>query len=330
MIHKSLTFAWREYLIRSEYYELRGRFNGPHIFISGGMHGNEINGVYAAAEFLKWAKETNLEEGLRGRITVIPVLNTPGYAGADRYVSLDWKDLNRQFLDHPPESISQFMAQKYTELLQHCQLGIDLHDAGEDSVLLPHVRVHKNEEGKAATSFSLAQLFGTRFVLLRDGDPGMMAVAFKRKFNMPVVTVEIGGAKRIFTNFVNKAVLGIQNILIGQRMIDGDLQIPSKQILVKKRFGVQSKMPGIVNFKSRLGALVSKGEYLGSIYYPQTSETVKIISPVEGKLFSRRYVQQVPADGTIYSILEPDLYEGKLQNEDVEPLPHFEVEQLSL
>ena len=38
------------------YVEMRGARDGPRAFISGVMHGNEINGIAVARRFLEWAE----------------------------------------------------------------------------------------------------------------------------------------------------------------------------------------------------------------------------------------------------------------------------------
>jgi predicted deacylase len=43
--------------------------------ISGGMHGDEINGVMVCRKLIKKFQDEQIEKALVGKITIIPILN---------------------------------------------------------------------------------------------------------------------------------------------------------------------------------------------------------------------------------------------------------------
>ena len=71
---------------------LNGRRPGPTIWLSGAIHGDELNGVEIIREVL-----TRVDvRTLRGAIIATPVVNVFGFIEQSRYLP-DGRDLNRSF-----------------------------------------------------------------------------------------------------------------------------------------------------------------------------------------------------------------------------------------
>lgn len=286
--------------------EINGKEDGPHIFVSGGIHGNEINGIYAVKSFLEWAKKSNLEETLKGKISVLPVLNTSGFEHSTRHVWHDQKDLNRSFGLEKIESISGEIAKTLVDrIFSHTVFGIDFHDAGGGSVHVPHSRVHKCEGFSCSTSTKeIGQLFGTEFILERDGHPNMLAVHLRTKFEISILTVEIGGARRIFEEYRNLAINGIRNVLVNRGMIQGAIVMPAKQYMIFDRYGIRSSKAGALQMDFDLGDIVHYNQKIGELYDPITQTFEPVLSPSCGILFSKYFYSQVIEGTTIFSVLE--------------------------
>jgi len=287
------------------YHQLNGAAAGPHLFISGGMHGGEINGIAVVDAFLTWARETELESRLAGRITVLPVLNPSGFAHMQRRVWEDDVDPNRAFGVAEPATLAEQMALELTErVLRHCGFGIDFHDASGDAALLPHVRVHRDEA--SGCTKEMGQVFGTELIIERDGSRGMMAIELHRHFDIPVLTVEVGGAQRIFPAFVALGLRGIQNILAASGMTTGEVALPERQFYLNRRFGIKAEAGVMVTFTRGLGEFAHYGDVIGRLYLPQTSEHHDLHAPMCGLLFALHQPSQAPIGATLFSILETD------------------------
>jgi predicted deacylase len=76
----------------------------------------------------------------------------------------------------------------------------------------------------------MAQTFGTKLILERTGSKNMMAVALNRLYSTPVITVEIGGARQIFPEYIKTGLDGIRNVLISQKMIEGTIKTDKREI----------------------------------------------------------------------------------------------------
>lgn len=153
----TLHIQFGEHQAAIPYFEIHGRRPGPHIFLSAGMHGGEINGIAVIEAFLQWSERVNLGGRLRGKLTILPLLNPSGFAHKQRRVYEDNADLNRAFAIRPATTFTEQIALELTgKLLKQCEFGIDFHDASVTAALLPHARVHKNE--LCGFIFSLQQL----------------------------------------------------------------------------------------------------------------------------------------------------------------------------
>ena len=90
MEKKTLTVTHKKYEVHIPYIEIEGKGGGGHhIFLSGGMHGNEINGIAAIDSVVHWMEKIDIEKKLRGKITVLPLLNPSGFAHMQRNVYED-------------------------------------------------------------------------------------------------------------------------------------------------------------------------------------------------------------------------------------------------
>jgi predicted deacylase len=242
---------------------------------------------------------------LHGKITGLPLLNPSGFAHKQRRVYEDDGDLNRAFgINAPTTFTEQIALDLTTKVLQHCHFGIDFHDASGSAALLPHARFIKNELN--GVTYEMAQLFGTRIIVERGGKPNMMAVALNQQYGVPVLTVEVGGAQRLFPNFIEVALRGIRNFLAANDMYPGDIRLPDRQFMLNKRYGIKQKEAAMVEMTVQLGDQVHEGDVLGELYFPGRLEHQAIITPMCGFIFSLQQFNQVEAGDTLFSILEMD------------------------
>ena len=83
----------------------------------------------------------------------------------------------------------------------------------------------------------MSYALGTEIILEREGSPGMMAIEAFHQLNVPVLTVEIGGASIINDEFIEQGVRGINNILIYNDNLQGILDLPLQQFFLQEREG---------------------------------------------------------------------------------------------
>lgn len=296
------------------YLQLEGAKPGPRIFVTAGMHGNEINGIWLAKRFCRWLVEDIGLERLSGTVDVFPLLNPTGFAQRLRVVSFDGRDLNRQFGYEAMEGepISRYVARYLVEeYFSKCSMGVDLHDSGSTAVFLPHCRIHiSDEEDCVSCSRNMARIFGTDYILERNGSKHMMAVHLNDRHNTPVITVEIGGDHTVDSALLEIGLRGLSNVLKANGMVDGSMDLPGKQYVASKRFTIRTEKAVFVEFYKNLGDSVEQGEKIGLTYDPVTCEEQDLLAPNSGVIFARWHSNHARSGNKIYSILDTDLGDG--------------------
>ena len=115
---------------------IRGKEDGPVMFISGAIHGDEINGVEIVRQILS-KKALNK---LKGTLIAVPIVNVFGFNTKSRYLP-DRRDLNRNFPGSPKGSLTGQLAHIFMkEIIEKCTHGIDFHCAASHRINLPQIR----------------------------------------------------------------------------------------------------------------------------------------------------------------------------------------------
>ena len=279
-----------------------GSTAGKTIFLSAGVHGDEINGIEILQRFIN-----NLDvTALAGMIIFLPLINVSGFRAKDRYVQYDGKDLNRCFPGDDKGTVSEQIAHTiFTEVVSRCDFGVDIHDSGKGSVLLPHpaktkscvafCRAHIKDDTGGYDSSRLDDIavFGTDIIMLCSlrspttssygkGMDGVLTIEAYKHFGIPALTVEVGGAMILWEEFIQRALVGLNNILIYQGMLEGKMILPREQFLIpgEDDISIKAKMEGILKIRTKLGKTIHRGEELAEIYNPITLER-EIIKALE-------------------------------------------------
>jgi hypothetical protein len=120
----SAVYGGRSYPILACIAAVQSSPERPWVLISGGVHGDEIAGVFAAVEFL----ETRTR-GLapRFQMAVLPCINPSGFE-LDRLETADGANLNRLFGTHSPQSEVASVESWLGRLGQRFIATFDLHE----------------------------------------------------------------------------------------------------------------------------------------------------------------------------------------------------------
>ena len=232
-------------------------------------------------------------------------MNQSGFKDRKRQVTHDGKDLNRNF-NKEEKTASNHIANALTKhLFKQANLSIDCHDSGSRSMLIPHARVHADDNTNCRKcTHEMAKAFGSKIIIERKGQPGMLAVEMERQFRLPVLTVEIGGGLMLAEKFLEIGVKGIINVLTHYKFLPGKASIPLKQYYLKDRFGIPAKETGIVKFSKKLGTRAHAGDLIGHLYVPTKNKTIELIAPMCGIIFSMQNISSVAEGEIMYSILQ--------------------------
>ena len=96
---------------------VHGRREGPTLFVSAAVHGDELNGI----EIIRRVLDSKALVKLRGTLIAVPVVNAYGLIHQSRYLP-DRRDLNRSF----PGSERGSLAARLAHLLMICSMSTAL------------------------------------------------------------------------------------------------------------------------------------------------------------------------------------------------------------
>lgn len=242
---------------------IRGKEDGPCMFISSTIHGDEINGVEVIRRLLSKKK---LLSNIKGTLIFVPVVNMFGFNRNLRYLP-DRRDLNRVFPGTKNGSLASQIAYKFvSEIVKKCDYGIDLHTGSAHRYNLPQIRAYlDNQELR-----NLAESFGVPVILhsnIRDGSLRQTA----SDLGVKVLLFEGGEALRYDEKVIRSAENGILSTLSSIGMLDKKSirnNIPKKIEVFHARSSHWIRAPhsGSLCIRHKVGHKVEKNEILGVIY----------------------------------------------------------------
>ncbi len=252
----------------------RAKKEGPVVLISGGVHGDEINGIMAVKRML----EENQLNPTKGTIIFIPLVNVYGFLSYTRTFP-DGRDLNRSFPGSKKGSLaSQIAFILSNEIIPQIDYGIDIHTGGRMLSNYPQIRV----DFKDTKAYDLAKAFGTHFILDSPHiDKSFRKEAFKRMKH--ILVYEGGESMRLDDYVVEEAIAGTRRLLVHLGMMDAEGQADPKQtIIIKESAWTRAKVSGIFSSSVQLGDPVRKGQMLAKISDPYGQVKVPVKSPSNG------------------------------------------------
>lgn len=280
---------------------MRAKREGPTVFVSAAIHGDELNGIEIIRRLLKQkALKLNM-----GTLILVPMVNIYGVLNQSRYMP-DRRDLNRCFPGSAKGSLAGRLAHTFmTEVVQHCDYGIDLHTGAIHRSNLPQIRADLDD----AETCDLAQAFGVPVLLnsnLRDGSLRQSAVENGTK----ILLYEAGQALRFDEFSIRAGVKGILNVLGHIGLIKRKpVKKPVEHFIANNSVWCRANESGIVNNLKALGDSVQKNEPLATIGGPfgETFDTVK--APKAGIIIGKQNIPLAQEGDALFHIAyfsEPD------------------------
>jgi len=195
---------------------IHGAASGPHLLVTGGVHGDEFEPM-AAIRRLVVELSPQL---LRGRVTLVPVVNEPAYLLAAR-CGPDGLDLARTCPGRADGSITEQIAAALSELIRAADFYIDLHAGGVRMRVSPLAgyMLHADErvltkQRLMAHAFNLPIVWGT--------DPALegRSLSVARDACVPAIYAEYQGGGGCDAAGVAAYVEGCLNVMALLRMIE--------------------------------------------------------------------------------------------------------------
>jgi len=240
---------------------VRGKRDGPCMFVSAAIHGDEINGVEIIRRLLKHSGLSRL----KGTLIAVPIVNVFGFLNHSRYLP-DRRDLNRCFPGSEKGSLAARLAHTFiSEIVSNAQFGIDLHTAAGHRNNLPHIRANMDDE----LTERLAHAFGTPVIVNSNIiDKSLRQVA--DDMGVTMLLYEAGEALRFDEVCIRAGLNGILSVMRELDMLPAQrtVRVKSHASVAAGSTWIRAPRGGIVRTLVPLGAKVVVGQSLGVVSDP--------------------------------------------------------------
>ncbi|RHR52759.1 hypothetical protein DWX10_15205 [Clostridium sp. AF18-27] len=253
-----------------------GKKEGPVLWINGTVHGDELNGSYAA-----WELSGEIDpEQLSGTLVVTPICNPIAFECRNKISAIDNMDMDTAFPGDPEGMMTQRIAHLiYREIKANAGAVISFHtmatpyraDPYSVRKIIPGVSDSVNQ-----VSEGMQRAFGvvTNCVVDLRGDtnelPGVTSGALDitcMKDGIPAFMGEMGQGGKVETEYVEAAKKGILNVMRYLKMLEGPVEKPGRQVLITKRRFLRSDKGGMIRMNVKSGDEVKAGESLLNLHY---------------------------------------------------------------
>lgn len=294
---------------------IHGKKDGPRLFISAAIHGDEINGVEIVRRLLK----LKLLQKLRGTLIAIPIVNVYGFTHCSRYLP-DRRDLNRSFPGSHKGSLTAHLARLFMdEIVDKCTHGIDIHTGSNHRTNLPQVRVILDDPEVER----LARIFGAPVIInARLRDNSLREAVIEK--GIPMLLYEGGEGLRFNEHAINVGLKGIVAVMREIGMLPKRLQ-PKKQrepIIVNSTTWLRAPKSGIMHSAVSPGAKITRKSIIAYITDPFGENQKKVVSPVDGIVIGALQLPLVHKGDALFQVAP---LEGIADHEELETI-NFEDE----
>jgi uncharacterized protein len=267
----------------------RGMQDGPTLWMTGAVHGDELNGPWALREFFH---ELDTQK-LCGNIVITPLLNVLAFVEKNKISHIDDLDLDQQFPGKMDGSYTQRIAYMvFQEMKKWATWVIDFHTMGHAFSSTPYT-VSKNVPGVKLQvidqAFKLARLFGvypnchldlaTATGELPGTTNGSIDITCLQH-NIPCFMAEMGAGGRWDEEAIRIIRQGIDNVLKYTKMLPGAYKKPGKQMIITNRCFLRCNCGGFVRMATIPGKIVKQGETLAVLCDFQ-SERERMVADVD-------------------------------------------------
>lgn len=254
-------------------YVYRSKKPGPVILLSGGLHGDEIDGVEIIRRLIK---ENVFDHLIKGSIIAIPVMNIYGFLNFSREVP-DGKDINRSFPGNKTGSLAARMAYHLTtKVLTEIDFGVDFHTGGANRYNYPQIRFFDQDEKAASISKAFNAPLSLASKLI---DKSLRKEAYK--MGKSIVVYEGGESMRFDENSIVEGVKGAKKMLHHFGLIDFPESIENT-IHCNQSGWIRAKNSGLLQLICKSGDQVLKNQLLAKITDPFGKFETKIKANDDG------------------------------------------------
>ena len=259
---------------------INGTQDGPVLFVSAAIHGDEINGV----EIIRRVMKLSALRVLRGALIAVPIVNVPGFLNLSRYLP-DRRDLNRSFPGSARGSLAARLAKMFLDqVLSNSTHGIDLHTGAVHRENSPQIRVDLDDHAAER----MASAFGVPLVVNAANREGSLRGAANER-DVPVIVYEAGEALRFDEAAIRAGVRGVVRVMQSIGMLPARRRDsgPRAPMIVRSSSWVRAPASGVIRANQQIGSQIEAGQLLAVVSDPLGEAETEIKSPVDGVIVGR-------------------------------------------
>ena len=252
----------------------RSKKVGPTILVSGGVHGDEINGVEIVRRSIAEGLFKNLK---RGSVIAVPLLNVYGFINFSRDVP-DGKDVNRSFPGFSSGSLASRVAYVMSQdILPLVDFGLDFHTGGQSHYNYPQIRFSQGD----AEAKKLSEQFGGLCLIEKKAFPSTMR-HHAMENGKPILVYEGGENLRLDQFSIDEGLAGLKRVLKAKGMLDSFVADAENTLRFTGTKWLRSPKAGIFRWISSSGEKVKKGQKIGVINDPYGQEETEVLANKTG------------------------------------------------
>ena len=252
----------------------RGRKDGPCLWINGQIHGDELNCVFAAIDFVRGLPLAELS----GTVIVSSTANPLAMDVRQRRTPFDGADMDQSFPGHRSGNTTERMASRLLEELHRyadCLVSLHTTMSAYDAVVFAAYKTPPAGSGVSEPlMLKCMGQFGPRFVLVMPdaaraadttghthGSIDYQILAAGK----PAFMIELGGGGRCDNDHVRQAVEGLYGTAALLGLIDRPVTVQGRLMLVRDFRSVTTRCSGLFRASVQPGAELKAGEVYGRI-----------------------------------------------------------------
>jgi predicted deacylase len=290
-----------------------GHDTGPHLLITGGVHGDEFEPIVAIRRLISiFSGESEQQKSWVGKVTLVPVVNESAFLKGQR-CGEDHLDLARTCPGNPNGSGTERVAHELSQLIRASDYYIDLHTGGTTLsvhplagyMLHPDVAVLKQQR-EMAKAFNLTVIWGT--TAAHEG----RSLSVARDAGVPAIYCEHGGSGVCTQEGVVSYVDGCLNVMRAIGMMHGEQLPPKAAILVEDSREASGHMQvchpspvdGYFETAVKIGQSIQQGNHLGTVTDLSSGCIHQVTAEQTGMVIVLRTFPGVRANDSLGVVLE--------------------------
>jgi predicted deacylase len=251
-----------------------GREDGPTLWISAAIHGDELEGTAAVWEVFRTVEERDL----RGTVIASVVTNVSAYGALRRTSPIDDLDVNRVFPGAPDRSFTYQFADAYRRAVEEFATHyVDLHGGGNTHNVVFY-SIYRDGLGDASRiSSEMAAVAGSGIVWASQDawlDNGLFTHLTAK--GVPSLIVEAGGEGRVRATNVRSHASAVLNVMTYLDMLDGTVAKNPPESPVTEADFFFSHHAGIWLSERAPGDVLEPGDLIGVVRDPYGSVVEEI------------------------------------------------------